>query len=264
MKHSFIDKYSDLDSFIHQLDPRTRTLATLAFVLAVMATPPTAWLPFVLYASLMIGLILMAKLPLVYALKRSAVILPFVLMIAIFVPFLGHGEVAGSYNVGWWRVSVTHDGLVVLWNVIAKSWLSALALILLSSTTRFSDLLKGLERLGVPRVMIMILAFMYRYIFVLADEVMRMQRARDSRNGFETRPFGGSQLWQVRTVGNMIGTLFIRSYERAERVYGAMVARGFDGQVRTLNNLCFRRADLSFGIAFSAALLVIGLITVIS
>jgi len=258
VKHAFIDKYSDLDSSIHRLDPRTRILTTLAFVLAVMATPPGAWLAFVLYAGLMLGLILLAKLPLLYVLKRSAVILPFVLMIAIFIPFLGHGEVAGSYNVWLWRVSVTHEGLLILWNVAAKSWLSALALILLSSTTRFSDLLQGLERLGVPKVMVMILAFMYRYIFVLVDEVMRMQRARDSRN------FGGRQFWQIRTVGNMIGTLFIRSYERAERVYGAMVARGFDGQVRTLSQLRFRRADLGFGMAFSVALLAIGLVAVIS
>lgn len=264
MKHSYIDKYSDLDSFIHRLDPRTRILTTLAFVLAVMVTPPTNWLAFILFASLIAGLVLLAKLPVLYALKRSAVILPFVLMVAVFMPFWGRGRVMGSYNVWLWRVSVTHDGLLVLWNVTVKSWLSALALILLSSTTRFSELLKGLEQLGVPRVMVMILAFTYRYIFVLTDEVMRMQRARDSRGGFETRPYGGSRLWQIRTVGNMIGTLFIRSYERAERVYGAMAARGFDGQVRTLSQLRFRQADLGFGIAFSAALLLIGLITVIS
>ncbi|MCR4405856.1 MAG: cobalt ECF transporter T component CbiQ [Anaerolineae bacterium] len=261
MKHSFIDRYSDLDSPIHHLDPRTRILTTLAFVLAVMVTPPTSWLAFTLYASLMAGLVLLAKLPVRYVLKRSAVVLPFVLMVAVFVPFWGRGQVMGSYNVWLWRVSVTHDGLLVLWSVTVKSWLSALALILLSSTTRFSELLKGLEHVGVPRVMVMILAFMYRYIFVLADEVMRMQRARDSRDVAPLRPYGGGWLWQIRTVGNMIGTLFIRSYERAERVYGAMVARGFDGQVRTLNDLHFRRADLGFGIVFSAALLTIGLIT---
>ncbi|RLC61478.1 MAG: cobalt ECF transporter T component CbiQ [Chloroflexota bacterium] len=257
MKHAFIDKYSNLDSFIHRLDPRTRILTTLAFVLAVMVTPPTAWLAFVLYFALIASLILLAQLPPRYVLQRSAVILPFVLMIAIFIPFLGQGEVSGSYNVWMWRVSVTHDGLTVLWNVLAKSWLSALGLILLSSTTRFPDLLKGLERLGVPRVMVMILSFMYRYIFVLTDEVMRMRRARDSRS------FGGRRLWQIRTVGNMIGTLFIRSYERGERVYGAMVARGFDGQVRTLSHLRLGRADLGFGTAFVTILLVIGLIAAV-
>ena len=100
-----------------------------------------------------------------------------------------------------------------------------------------------------PRVMVMILSFMHRYIFVLVDEMMRMKQARDSRN------FGGKRLWHIRTIGNMAGTLFIRSYERGERVYAAMVARGFDGRNRTLNHLSFRQVDAYFGISFSLVLI---------
>ena len=253
MKHAFIDQYSDLDSFVHRLDPRTKALAVLAFVLVVMATPPTAWPAFALGTVLMAGLILLARLPLLYVLKRSAVVVPFVLMIALFLPFFEGGQVAGSCNVGWWRVSVTYEGLLVLWNVVVKSWLSALGLILLSATTPFPRLLRGLERLGVPRVMVMILSFMYRYIFVLVDEAMRLGRARESRN------LGGGLLWRARTLGNMLGTLFLRSYYRAERVYQAMLARGFDGEMRTLSELRFGRADLYFGFACSFCLAVIGL-----
>jgi len=253
MRHAFIDQYSDLDSLVHQLDPRTKTLVVLAFVLTVMATPPMAWLSLALCAILIIGLILLARLPPLYALKRSAVVVPFVLMIAIFLPFFEGGEVAGSYNVWLWRVSVTYDGLIVLWNVIIKSWLSVLSLILLSATTPFPRLLKGLQRLGVPRVMVMLLSFMYRYLFVLADEAMRLGRARESRN------LGGGRIWQIRTLGNMVGTLFLRSYERAEHVYQAMVARGFDGEMRTLSELRFERADLWFGIVCSLCLAVIWL-----
>ena len=95
----------------------------------------------------------------------------------------------------------------------------------------------------------MILSFMYRYLFVLVDETMRMKQARDSRN------FGGGRLWQIRTIGNMIGTLFIRSYERGERIYAAMVARGFDGQTQTLDCLNFRRADACFGISLGLVLI---------
>ena len=251
MKHAFIDQYSDLDSVVHRLDPRTKTLAMLAFVLAVMATPPTAWPSFALYATLIVGLILLARLPPLYALKRSAVVVPFVLMIAIFLPFFEGGEVAGSYNVWSWKVSVTHEGLIVLWNVVVKSWLSALSLILLSATTPFPRLLKGLERLGVPQVMVMILSFMYRYIFVLVDEAMRMGRARESRT------VGGGWTWQASTLGNMIGTLFVRSYERGERVYQAMLARGFGGEIRTLDDLRFGRADVCFGLACSFCLVAI-------
>ena len=108
-----------------------------------------------------------------------------------------------------------------------------------------------------PGVMVMILSFMYRYIFLLVDEVIRMRQARDSRN------FGGKRLWQIRTIGNMIGTLFIRSYERGERVYAAMVARGFDGQTRTLDSLNFRRADACFGISLGLVLISTSLVSLL-
>ncbi|MBA7649348.1 Nickel transport protein NikQ [subsurface metagenome] len=249
MKHSFIDQYSDLDSFIHKLDPRTKFITTLVFILVVVSTPPTRWQAFALYFFLMATLLLISRLPIIYVLKRSLVIMPFVLMIAIFIPFFKEGVVVGSYNIWLWQVSVTYNGLQVLWNVLIKAWLSILSLILLTSTTKLANLLKGLEQLRMPRVMVMILSFMYRYIFVLVDEVMRMKQARDSRN------FGGRRLWQLRTIGNMTGTLFIRSYERGERVYAAMLARGFDGQSRTLDRLNFRQADAYFGIGFSLILI---------
>ena len=249
MKHSFIDQYSDLDSFIHRLDPRTKLITTLLFILVVISTPPTRWQVFALYFVLVATLILLSKVPVWYVLKRSLVIIPFVLLIAIFIPFFKEGEVAGSYNIWIWEVSVTYSGLWVLANIIIKAWLSIISLILLTSTTKMTSLLKGLEQLRMPRVMVMILSFMYRYLFILVDEVMHMKQARDSRN------FGGKRLWQIRTIGNMIGTLFIRSYERSERVYAAMLARGFDGQSRTLDCLSFRQADAYFGISLSLVLI---------
>ena len=249
MKHSFLDRYSNLDSFIHRLDPRTKFIITLVFILAVISTPPIRWQVFALYLFFMAALLLLSKLPIFYVLKRSLVVMPFVLMIAIFIPFIKEGEVAGSYNIWLWQVSVTYTGLQVLWNVLIKAWLSILSLIWLTSTTKLPNLLQGLEQLGMPRVMVMILSFMYRYIFVVVDEVMRMRQARDSRD------FGGKRLWQLRTIGNMIGTLFIRSYERGERVYAAMLARGFDGHSRTLDRLNFSQADAYFGISFSLVLI---------
>ena len=244
MKHSFIDEYSDLDSFIHRLDPRTKLVASLAFIIAVVLTPANNWRVFVFYFCIIAVLLILSKLPPFYILKRSLVIFPFVLLIAIFIPFFKEGEIAGSYNIWLWQVSVTYSGLFILANVIVKAWLCILTLILLSSTTKLAELLKGLRQLGIPRVMILILSFMYRYIFVMADEVMRMQQARDSRN------FGGKRLHQMKTIGNMVGTLFIRSYERGERIYAAMLSRGFDGQVRTLQSLRFRPADAYFSAIF--------------
>lgn len=251
MKHSFLDRYSDLRSVIHRLDPRTKIVTTFMFVLAVVLTPPQAWQAFALYFAIIATIILFSHLPPLYVFKRSLVVVPFVLLIAIFIPFLKPGDASGSYNVWIWNVS--HSGLMVLWGVAIKSWLSILSLILLSATTKFAELLKGLEQLRMPKLMIMILSFMYRYLFVMVDEVIRMRQARDSRN------FGGKRTWQLKTIGNMIGTLFIRSYERGERVYGAMVARGFEGQIRTLSRLQFRIADLYFVAAFFFCLSLVGI-----
>ncbi|MEW5867452.1 MAG: energy-coupling factor transporter transmembrane component T, partial [Bacillota bacterium] len=132
--------------------------------------------------------------------------------------------------------------LIVLWNILIKSWLSALAMAVLTCTTRFPRLLKGLARLGMPRVMVVLLSFAYRYISILADEAVRMKRARDSRD------CGGSdrRAYKLRIVGGMIANLFLRAYERGERVYLAMKSRGFDGEVRTLEDLRFAPRDAFF------------------
>ena len=246
MRHSFLDQYSDRDSFVHRLDPRTKLVAVFLFILAVALTSPAMWLIFAVYFVIMAALVLLSRVPVFYVLKRSLVIIPFVLLIAIFVPFFKEGEAAASFHIWAWQVSVTYHGLQVLGTILAKAWLSVLGLILLTSTTKIADLLRGLEQFHLPRVMVMILSFMYRYIFVLVDEAMRMKQARDSRN------FGGRRLWQIRTIGNMTGTLFIRSYERGERVYAAMLARGFDGQSRTLHQLNFGTSDILFGTGFGA------------
>lgn len=151
-----------------------------------------------------------------------------------------------------------YSGLQVLGNILVKAWLSVLSLVLLISTTSITGLLDGLERMRMPRVLIMILSFMYRYIFILVDEVMRMKQARDSRS------FGGGRLWQIRTIGRMTGTLFIRSYERGERVYTAMLARGFDGHSRVLNRLHLKSADVYFGIGFGLVIVLVGVFSFLS
>ena len=110
-------------------------------------------------------------------------------------------------------------------NILIKSYLSILCLILLVTTTKFSELLRAFEKLGCPKIITMIMSFMYRYIFVIEDELMKMRQAKESRS------VGGSRYFHAKALANMLGTLFIRSYERAEAVYLAMCARGFDGSV---------------------------------
>ncbi len=257
MKHEFLDQYSDRDSPIHRLDPRTKLITSLALVTAVVLTPPDRWFAYAVYFFVLAALVVISKVPIGYIIKRSLLIMPFVLMIAIFIPFFKEGEVAGSYNIWMWQLSVTHSGLEVLRNIVIKAWLSVVSLTILSATTRMPDLLKGLERLKVPKIIVMILSFMYRYIFLVVDEAMRMKQARDSRN------FGGKRLWQIKTVGRMIASLFIRSYERGERVYAAMTARGFDGHGRSLKVLNFRPADAYFGLSLGLVLLTTGVFSLI-
>jgi len=256
VKHAFLDQYSDRDSFVHGLDARTKLIAALLYVLAVVLTPPGSWIAFAAYFALIAALVLVSRVPVLHVLKRSLTIVPFVALVAISLPFFKGGEVAGSFRLWSWEVSVSYSGLLLFATILARAWLSILSVILLTSTTRMGDLLTGMGRLGMPRVMVMILSFMYRYIFVLVDEVMRMKQARDSRN------FGGKRLWQIRTIGNMIGTLFIRSYERGERVYDAMLARGFDGRTKTIDRSRFRRADACFAIGFVAVLVGVSVVNI--
>lgn len=224
MKHAFLDEYSHLESPIHQLDPRVKLVGMAALIVVCVTTPPNLYAAFAVYLGLEIALLAMSRLPLKHVLKRMLIVLPFILMVAVFLPFFGKG--GGSYNLG--PVTVSGHGMIVLWNVAVKSTISVLAVILLSSTTPFPELLRGMEKMRIPHLLTTMLSFMYRYIFVLVDEMQRMRRARDSRG------WKGRWIWQAKVIGHMIAALFIRSYERGERVYAAMLARGYGGEVRTL------------------------------
>ncbi len=253
MEHSFIDRHSDLDSLIHRLDPRTKLVATLAFILAVVVTPISEWPAFVGYSLLIGVLIVLSNLPILHVLRRASMVIPFVILIGVFNIFRP-GEPIASLDIWHWQISITQEGLTVFLSVLVKACLSSLSLIVLSSTTRFPNLLKGLEQLRMPRLMVMILSFGYRYMFVLIDEAMRMWRARESRN------FGGRWAWRVRTIGNMVGMLFVRSYERGERVYAAMLSRGYDGQAKALGSLSFGQRDAYFAIAAALCLVCTSLV----
>lgn len=248
MRHSYIDEYSNIDSFIHRLDPRIKIVAFFSFILFVIFTPPASFMVFGLYAVFMAGLILLSKVPFKFILKRSLVIIPFVLMIAVFIPFFKKGEVAGGYSFGSLSLTVSYDGLMVLWNVFVKAYLCSLSMILLISSTKLAELLKAFERLRCPLVFTMILSFMYRYIFVITDELMKMHHAKQARTS------GGSRWFHTRVLANMIGVLFMRAYERGELVYLAMCSRGFEGKIKTMSNFCLNRGDIYF------LLLVVGIL----
>lgn len=239
--HDFLSRYSELDSLVHRLDPRTKLVITLAFILAVATAPADQWQPFAAYLLLVGCLALLSRIPPVFILKRSLLVLPFALAVASLLPFFKPGEPLAAFATGPWNVTVTREGLLALSAALARSWLSMAALVVLTASTRLDALLKGLEQMRMPRLMVLLISLVYRYTFVLADETLRMKRARDSRN------FAGARSWRLRTIGDMVGTLFLRSFGRAERIYRAMSARGFQGQTTPHHRLQARAIDWGFG-----------------
>lgn len=209
----------DHHSPVHALAPEVKILATLLFTIVVVATPRTEFAAFAGYALLLAAVTAVARVPVPWLAKRATIELPFVLL-AIALPFAGHGE-----RVTWLGLSLSVDGLYGAWNIFAKGTLGVLASLLLAATTTMRDLLLGLDRLHCPRVFTQIATFMLRYLDILADDARRMRIARLSR-GYDPR-----FLWQVKAFAVGVGALFLRAYERGERVYLAMVSRGYDGRL---------------------------------
>jgi cobalt/nickel transport system permease protein len=224
----FTDQYRDGSSLIHRLDPRTKVLCALAFILTASLLPAGEWLQYALLLSVPLFVSSLALGGPGYALRRSFIVLPFALA-AITLPFTAPGERVTILG----GLSVSVEGTMRFLSIVLKSWISAQMAILLVATTAFPDLLWGLRALHVPRVLVSIVGLMYRYIFVLTDEAMRLMRARAARSGaVDGRRAGGRLAWRGRVTGGMVGNLALRSLERSERIYDAMVARGYTGEVR--------------------------------
>ena len=262
MRHSFLDRYRQGTSLIHRLDPRLKLAATLAFVVVVALTPPRAWPAFALLAGLAVGTILASQVPLAEALKHSTIALPFAVMVAISVPFTRAGNVLWAWHPfdpagQGWGLTVTDEGLFLFAAVVVKAWLSVLVSGLLVATTTFPNLLAAMRSLRVPTILTTIISFMYRYLFVLVDEAMRLMTARQARSVGA----GRSVAWRARVLGGMVGSLFIRSYERSERIYAAMLSRGFAGEIHTFTPLTWQLRDTWAALVWLlvlAGLLVVG------
>ncbi|MBG0561043.1 cobalt ECF transporter T component CbiQ [Actinoplanes aureus] len=209
----------DRESPIHRLSPEVKIVSMLLFTVLVVVTPRTEFAAFGGYALLLAGVAAIARVPPGWLAKRATIELPFVLL-AIALPLAGQGE-----RVDWLGLSLSVDGLYGAWNIFAKGTLGVLASLLLAATTTMRDLILGLDRLRCPEVLTQIMTFMLRYIDVLADDARRMRIARLAR-GYDPR-----FLWQVKAFAVGVGALFLRSYERGERVYLAMLSRGYTGRL---------------------------------
>jgi cobalt/nickel transport system permease protein len=226
---------------LHRARPQCKVAASLLFILAVVATPREAVWAFAVYALGLAALARVAGLPLPTLARRLALELPF-LLFAVFLPLVGQGE-----RVEVLGVSLAVEGLWAAWNIVVKGTLGVATSVILAATTPVPELLRGLERLRLPAALTSVAAFMVRYADVIVDEVRRMRIARISR-GYDPR-----WIWQARAVASSAGTLFIRSYERGERVYLAMVSRGYSGTMPVLQDLGATRGQWLAALAVPAA-----------
>ena len=199
-------------------------MTVLVFIAVSVSTPITRWPAFVAFFLLILVAALASKIPLLLLFKRALIEIPFIFF-AILMPFFGTGE---KFEIA--GIELYREGLLAGTSIVVKGTLGVLAAVILSTTTTAREILRGLERLKLPAVMVQIASFMLRYVNVISDEMERMKVARESRGFVAT----GIKHWKV--LATSAAALFIRSYERGERVHLAMLSRGFDGNLPSLDN----------------------------
>lgn len=220
MRHSFVDRYAALDSPLHILEPRSKLLAFAALIVAVLCIPAGSGFLFFAYFFATAILMGISQIPLGYIVGRTLAILPFILLASLAAPLRGF------------------SGLGVLF---IRAILCLILLIILTNTTRFVELIRGLRKMGCPQILAMNLGFLYRYLFVITEEAMRMKQARDCRR------VGRVPLKEeLKTLSSMLGTLLLGAFERAERMHYAMLSRGYSGDFPVASPRRFTWRDLVF------------------
>jgi len=215
MPSNYLDRYGRAASMCHRWPPKLKLLLTLAVVFTVISVPIRFWpLHGVFLSVVFIGHSL-ARIPLVYVARRLAVFLPMLIMLSFSVP------ISQGFQAGWELAA----------SILVRGTTAFLCGLWLVNVMPFDQLLSTLRRLGIPAILVSMLAFMYRYFFVLWDELDKMRTARRART------FCHQTFWQRwKGSAQLIGMLLIRAMQRAERVHGAMCARGWDGHVRFLDD----------------------------
>lgn len=209
-------------SLLHHLDPRVKVVTAFLLIIGIVATPEYAWIAYPLLWTLLGSLAAISQLNLWRLNRQAGLALPFTLAaVTLLVTTPGHPILSAAGLI------ITDTGVARFLGIVLKSWLSMQIALLLTSTTTSTDLLWALRGLGASETLVATLSLMQRYLFTLKDEAERLIRARTARTGTQSK---GKLLWRAQVVGGMVANLFLRSYERSERVYAAMLARGYDPQ----------------------------------
>lgn len=230
-----------VDSPVHRIPAQVKLVALFVFVLAVVSTPAAIFWAFGLYAAMLVAAVVVAKLPAPVVSRRLAVETPFIVF-ALLLPFVATGP-----RIDVLGLHLSQSGVFGAWNVLAKGTLGVIAAILLSATTAPRDLLAGLERLRLPATLVAILSFMVRYLSVVSDDLHRMRVARESRG------YTGGRAGHLKAVAGGVGALFVRSFERGERVHLAMRSRGYTGRMPLLSVEGATRSQWLEGLTISLA-----------
>ena len=226
-----LDRYLEGRSWFHSADARIKLVMALGFIFATTSIPPGKWIGFAAMLALVWLAVAISRVGLLRAFLRSLIAIPFIL-IALPTVFTKPGIPLFELDLALFTLTGTLEGLDFFLSVLLKSWASVTAAVVLTATTPPLRLLEALRALRVPAVLVAIVMLMYRYLFVLVDEAQSLMRARTARSAAIGPKSGGSLVWRAKSAGGMAGSLFIRTLDRSERIYMAMLARGYDGTLR--------------------------------
>lgn len=249
MKHDFIDKYSTLNSVLHYLDPRIKLLWTFLFLILVTASQQL--LLFMIYLPVVVLLIVFSRVPLFFYFKKLVLVTPvaFLLSVFIYISYFLEQHIPFTF----YGLTQYHPILATIGLMVAKIYISILVITLLISTTRFNDLLWGLRKFHLPGVVTTLSRLVYTYIFVFVDELHRTFRAYKSRTPVR-------RISRLKVYGNISAAILLRSIDRSDMIYKAMITRGFTGEFPDGNSFSFKRNDWLAGGCFLLLLMMVALV----
>ena len=244
------------NSTLHRTDARVKIALLLIYLLTTALLPIGAWAVYLLMAGLLAIAMLLSELPLRTLVKRSFLIEVPILLVLLPQIFLRRGDFIEVQFAAGLQVSLSLTGIERVASLLVRSWLSVQFAVLITAVTRFEDMLVGLRACGLPRLLTAILGLMWRYLFIMMNEVECMQQARAARSAGTHRTLrraGNGIVWRATVTGNMAGVLLLRSIRRSERIYQAMQSRGYDGEIRMDSELSLTSSQRLLILTFIAA-----------
>jgi len=227
-----IDRYASLDSPIHRFDPRAKIITFTTLIFSLVFVQEIAVSMVALIFSILV--LIISKLPLRFVFKRVWVVMIFVLPLLIIMTF----TVQGAEIFDILGISATYEGLRYGSLVVVRALAAVILVLTMLGSMRFDVTIKALYMLKVPSPLVQMIMFTYRYIFVIIDEFASMWRAMGAK-GFSPK----TNMRDLLILGNLVGMLIVKSYERAERVYQAMISKGYTGNPKTKTNFAMRGKD---------------------